>query len=131
RKSASPLSLSGNGALTITGVLYAAGATLNVTGNGGLDAQGRPLDTAGSEYIVGDLNISGNGNIRITSAPASAKYSVVDASTRNIYRYDSAGDALGFSSLVDATPVGIASTAAGDTLWVIDADKNFYVYSAS
>jgi ABC-type nitrate/sulfonate/bicarbonate transport system permease component len=43
RNSTAPISLSGKGAMTITGILYAAKATLNVTGNGGLDAQGNPL----------------------------------------------------------------------------------------
>lgn len=67
RRSTVPLSISGNGATSIIGIFYAAGATLNLTGNGGLDAQGNALDTIGSEYVIDDLTISGNGSVRIGS----------------------------------------------------------------
>jgi hypothetical protein len=77
RKSNLPLSITGNGATSITGIIYAATATLNLTGNGGLDAQGNPLDTIGSELIADKLVVSGNGRIRVSSATATNSLAVV------------------------------------------------------
>lgn len=54
------ISLSGNGVMNITGAIYAANATLNVTGNGTGNT-----NFLGSQYIVKDLNLSGNGNITV------------------------------------------------------------------
>src|SRR5262249_39694361 len=128
RTSSVPLGLSGNGAMTVTGTIYAARAAVTVTGNGGVDGQGIPLDTVGSDYIVADLVVSGNGSLRISAAAAATRFSVIDAPTRVISRYDTAGNFLGSSRLSDAQPTGVASNAAGDTLWLTDADKNVYVY---
>jgi hypothetical protein len=60
-------------------------------------------------------------------------YVVNDASTDRTYEYGTTGlagenYALGSGN---AAPRGAASTAAGDKVWVVDANKTVYVYSAS
>jgi hypothetical protein len=62
-----------------------------------------------------------------------AKFYVVnDATADSTYRYDGAG-ATGASSALgtgNTAPRGAASTAAGDKVWVVDANKTVYVYNA-
>lgn len=57
----------GNGLFTVNGAIYAPGALLNVNGNGGHSASdsGESLNgaTIGSQYIVKDLSLGGNGNV--------------------------------------------------------------------
>jgi hypothetical protein len=53
-----PLSITGNGNATITGNIYAAGATLKMSGNGS-------GNNIGSQYISQDLVIAGNGNLTV------------------------------------------------------------------
>jgi hypothetical protein len=65
RTSTAAVSISGNGSTRILGAVYAARATVNVTGNGGLNAQGAPADVLGTQYVSYDLNVSGNGSFQI------------------------------------------------------------------
>ena len=58
RISNTPLSITGNGHLTVSGTVYAAAALLTVTGNGTLDA-------IGAQYISYDLKLAGNGNFNL------------------------------------------------------------------
>jgi Flp pilus assembly protein TadG len=58
RNATIPLSVSGNGATSITGTFYAAKALLGVTGNG-------LQNVLGSQYISYDLTLGGNGGINI------------------------------------------------------------------
>ncbi len=51
----------GNGAFTIKGTLYVAGAELQVAGNGA-------VSNIGSQYVSKELAISGNGNVFISYA---------------------------------------------------------------
>ena len=64
RTSTAPITVTGNGNLTITGTVYAPLAPLFITGNGGTDQQGSPLDIFGSLLIADDMTITGNGSIR-------------------------------------------------------------------
>jgi hypothetical protein len=74
-----------------------------------------------------------------TSAPSdqAAKFYVVNDATPTIggtntaYKYQPSGTAQApFSlSLNDLTPMGVAANAAGTTEWVVDANKNVYVYN--
>jgi outer membrane protein assembly factor BamB len=58
------------------------------------------------------------------------KFYVVDGSASDrTYQYASAGAALGNNTLSDTAPRGVTTTAAGTTEWVVDANKNVYVYS--
>ncbi len=59
-------------------------------------------------------------------------YVVDGGSSDSTYQYASAGTALGNNTLGsgDTAPRGVATTAAGTTEWVVDANKTVYVYSA-
>jgi hypothetical protein len=61
-----------------------------------------------------------------------AKFYVVnDGGNDQTYQYASSGAALSNNALAsgDTAPRGVATTAAGDTEWVVDTNKNVYVYS--
>src|SRR5262249_32608830 len=60
-------------------------------------------------------------------------YVVNDTSSDQTYRYGNTGSAFGNSTLDsgNTTPRGAASNIAGDKVWVADANKTVYVYSAS
>jgi hypothetical protein len=62
------------------------------------------------------------------------KYYVVNDGTSldQTYTYSRSGGANGSSTLGsgDTAPRGAASTAAGTTVWAVDANKNVYVYSS-
>jgi hypothetical protein len=81
RNSSVPVLVEGNGSFTINGTFYAAGATLNVNGNGKTDtgtSTGSYTDLSGnlvqggskigSQYISLDLSLGGNGNVSIKYA---------------------------------------------------------------
>jgi hypothetical protein len=57
RSSNAPVTLAGNGNMSVTGTIYAAGAPLNITSNNS--------NIIGSQYVSSDLNLSGNGNVTI------------------------------------------------------------------
>jgi WD40 repeat protein len=62
----------------------------------------------------------------------STKFFVVDdGGTDRTYRYGLPGNALGNSTMngSDTAPRGAASNVAGDKVWVVDANKNVYVYN--
>jgi hypothetical protein len=56
-----------------------------------------------------------------------------DAATNLAYRYSESGVPLGSTALVaaNAAPRGAASTVAAEKTWVIDANRNVYVYNAT
>jgi hypothetical protein len=58
-------------------------------------------------------------------------YVVNDGGNDQTYQYASSGAALGNNALTsgDTAPRGVATTAAGTTEWVVDANANVYVYS--
>jgi hypothetical protein len=60
-------------------------------------------------------------------------YVVDDASTDRTYRYATAGNTLGNSTLSanDSAPRGIAANATGTTLWTLDANKTVFVYNTN
>jgi hypothetical protein len=57
-----PLLVEGNGAFSIQGTFYAAGAQLNVNGNGQTSAAASQI---GSQYVALDLSLGGNGNVKL------------------------------------------------------------------
>jgi hypothetical protein len=64
----------------------------------------------------------------------STKFYVVDsASTAKTYRYGLNENAFASSTLSngDSGPRGVAANAAGTTVWVVDNNKNVYVYDSS
>jgi len=58
-------------------------------------------------------------------------YVVNDGGNDQTYQYATSGAALGNNALTsgDTAPRGVATTAAGNTEWVVDANKTVYVYS--
>ena len=77
------------------------------------------------------------GTGTITDSDAAAKFYVVNDATSSLggtnttYKYQASGtqQAPYGLSLIDLDPRGIAANAAGTTEWVVDANKNVYVYS--
>jgi hypothetical protein len=59
RASAAPVTLTGYGHMNISGTVYAAGATLNITGN-------NSANNIGSQYVSSDLVLGGNSNTTIS-----------------------------------------------------------------
>lgn len=82
-------------------------------------------------------NTQGVGTIQPSDTPAT--FYVVNDSTSTIggtnttYKYQASGseEAPYGLSLNDLNPRGVATTAAGTTEWVVDANMNVYVYSSS
>src|SRR5262249_8205057 len=58
-------------------------------------------------------------------------YVVNDGSNDQTYQYATSGGLLGNNALGggDTAPRGVATTAAGTTDWVVDANRTVYVYS--
>ncbi len=73
-----------------------------------------PSDTPATFYVVNGSNPSIGG-------------------TNTTFKYQASGspEAPYGLSLNDLGPTGVATTAAGTTEWVVDANKNVYVYSSS
>jgi hypothetical protein len=64
RTATAAVNITGNGTTNIGGTFYAAGATLNVQGNGGM-LLGNPIDNLGAQYVSADLTVGGNGAFNI------------------------------------------------------------------
>ena len=67
--SSAPIDIAGQGGkgLAMTGTLYAPGATLSITGQGGVVASvNNDLAKPVGAFIVSDLNVTGNGKLTIT-----------------------------------------------------------------
>ncbi len=72
----------GNGEFTVKGTFYAAGAKLNVNGNGGTTTgdTGQVIQgsTIGSQYVSNNLSLGGNGNVLINYfGPEAAKVRIL------------------------------------------------------
>lgn len=85
--------------------------------------------TVNLSNATGGVITSGQG---IGTILDDTKFYVVDGgASDSTYQYGSAGSALGNNALGngDTAPRGEATTAAGITQWVVDANKTVYVYS--
>jgi sugar lactone lactonase YvrE len=76
---------------------------------------------------------NGTGVATIQDNDSTKFFVVDDASTDRTYRYRATGNSFGNTNLGtgDTAPRGAASTAAGTTVWVVDANRIVYVYSAA
>jgi hypothetical protein len=76
-----------------------------------------------------DVSVSNLDN----DVPPTKFYVVNDASANRTYEYGSTGSAIENYTLNsgNTAPRGAASTAAGDKVWVVDANRNVYVYNTS
>jgi RHS repeat-associated protein len=74
---------------------------------------------------------SGAASFTMTADASSpvTKFYVVDQSAHATFRYDVDGNPINRSDLSNSRPRGIASDAAGDTQWVVDADHHVFVYN--
>ena len=99
------------------------------------DAVAEPTETftVNLSNPVGATIADGTGVGTITDDDATKFFVVNDGSPDRTYRYGAPGNALGNSALNsgNTAPRGAASTAAGTTVWVVDANKNVYVYNAA
>jgi sugar lactone lactonase YvrE len=88
------------------------------------------------------LNLSGASGATISRGQATGsilnrqtKFFVVDSGTPRTYEYGSGGTSEEITSPVltwggtDTAPRGVATTAAGTTEWVVDANNTVYVYT--
>jgi hypothetical protein len=84
------------------------------------------------------LNLSGASGATISRSQATGsilnrqtKFFVVDSGTVRTYEYGSGGTSEEITAPqtgTDTAPRGVATTAAGNTVWVVDANKTVYVY---
>jgi sugar lactone lactonase YvrE len=76
---------------------------------------------------------SGTGVGTILDNDSTKFYVANDASTDRTYEYGAAGNSVENYPLNsgDSAPRGLATTAAGTTVWVADANKTVYVYNTS
>jgi hypothetical protein len=125
----------------------------HVAGPGPTWAEGVASDSAGNVYVTGFYESSvtlptghvitnsgtgltyqpGNGSffMRLALGDPGTKFYVVDDGTANqTFEYQAGGTAGSASGLNsgNAAPRGAASTAVGDRVWVIDANRKVFVY---
>jgi sugar lactone lactonase YvrE len=84
------------------------------------------------------MNLSGASGATISRGQATGsilnqmtKFFVADGGTSATYEYGSGGtsEEITPETSGDTAPRGVATTAAGTTVWVVDANKTVYVYS--
>jgi hypothetical protein len=84
------------------------------------------------------MNLSSPVNATISRGQATGsilnrmtKFFVADGGTPKTYEYGSGGtsEEITPESSADTAPRGVATTAAGNTVWVVDANKTVYVYT--
>ncbi|HUY91494.1 MAG TPA: TIGR03118 family protein [Pirellulales bacterium] len=68
RGSNAPIRIAGNGFVNLTGTVYAAAATVNISGNGQLFVQGDAANGIVAQLVAGDLNVYGNGDFDLASS---------------------------------------------------------------
>ena len=97
------------------------------------DAVAEPTETftVNLSNATGGVITAGQGVATIADDDATKFYVVNDGSPDQTYRYGAPGNSQGSSSLSsgDTAPRGVATTAAGTTVWVADANGTVYVYS--
>lgn len=82
---------------------------------------------------TGSVITESQGVGTITDDDATKFFVVNDASADQTYRYGAPGNSLGNSALTtgNTSPRGVASNAAGNTVWVADANRKVYIYNTS
>ncbi len=93
---------------------------------------------AGGPTKTFTLNLSSPVNATISRGQGTGsilnrmtKFFVADGGTPKTYEYGSGGtsEEITPEATGDTAPRGVATTAAGNTVWVVDANKTVYVYS--
>jgi hypothetical protein len=85
-------------------------------------------------FVLRLVNNDGDTNTSVRLAcpnPNPIKFFVVDAATQRDYRYTATGGLVDSPLLAsdNNNPRGVASSLAGDTQWVVDANSTVYVYN--
>ena len=65
--SSAPINVTGQGHLAVTGAIYAPGATLNLTGQGGMELDGDSTHGIDAQCIAFDLTVTGNGDLTVNN----------------------------------------------------------------
>jgi subtilisin family serine protease len=90
---------------------------------------------ASSDTLYNGINPADIGltNIDNESTPATKFYVVDDATVNRTFEYDANGAPIEnyLTNAGNAAPRGIATVIAGDKLWVVDANRNVYIYNNS
>jgi sugar lactone lactonase YvrE len=109
-----PILDSGSQTVPLTFTVNLSNPLAATISNGQGDGTILPSDTPATFYVVNDSTSSLGG-------------------TNTTYKYQASGspEAPYALNLNDLQPRGVATTAAGTTEWVVDANKNVYVYSSS
>jgi sugar lactone lactonase YvrE len=99
------------------------------------DDTSEPIETFALNLsnAVGAVIADGVGVATITDDDATKFFVVNDGSPDKTFQYGAPGNALAISALAtgNTAPRGAASTAAGTTVWVVDANKTVYVYNTA
>jgi hypothetical protein len=106
RTAAAPIIVGGSGGLSVTGTVYAAGAAVNLAGNGPLSIQGPT-----GRLISADLNLTVNGGLLVNTTGSAS------GSTQGLVAADSSGTTAGTTNLVNA----IGDLVAGMHTVAVDA----------
>ncbi|MGH7193925.1 MAG: calcium-binding protein, partial [Candidatus Saccharimonadales bacterium] len=72
RNADAPLAVDGQGSLSVTGVIYAAGAPMNIAGGGQVHLSGNSAAGASARVVTDDLSVSGNGALTIDASQNAA-----------------------------------------------------------
>ncbi len=89
--------------------------------------------TVNLSNATGATIADGEGEATIIDDDATRFYVVNDAAGDRTYEYGALGDSIENYALNsgNTAPRGAASTAAGDKVWVVDANKKVYVYNTN
>ena len=112
--------------------------TVTVTGVDDLIVDGNILYTiiigaaTSSDLSYNGLNPADVGLTNLDNDAIPTKFYVVDDATSDrTYEYGAAGQTVENYAISNTASRGIAVTAAGDKLWVVDTNRKVYVYSNS
>ncbi len=106
---------------------------LTVVDNGSLDYESATAYTLTIRVFDG-VNITDQDvTINVLDVAETKFYVADDGSANRTYEYTATGTAIENYALnsVNTAPRGAASTAAGDRVWVVDANRKVYVYDTS
>ena len=103
------------------------------TGNGSEITDSRSGTHLISAIATDDAERIGMAGVVVNVVPPTKFYVVDDATPDQTYEYDASFNPVESYALNsgNSAPRGAASTTAGDKLWVVDANRNVYVYSTS
>jgi phosphodiesterase/alkaline phosphatase D-like protein len=68
RSSGAAWNLGGQSSLSVTGTVYAAGATVQISGGGSLSLVGNAAKKFGAHLLIADLTVSGNGSVSVDTS---------------------------------------------------------------